>query len=329
MEDHSRDRSVFWPIVLIGVGVIWLLANFNLIPQLNFAALLRLWPLLLIAIGLDIIFGRRTPIVSLLIGLATLAVAAALVFAAPRLGLTGSSELKTERFTEPIDEAASAQVTLDLSEYPVTVNALSDSNNLIDAELTYTGRINFVASGESEKTVRLSHREGFGMPFFFDDVAGSGDWKIGLSPDVPIALTIDSSSGAAQLDLSQLQLTALTLDGSSGATDLILPTTGEHYNAEIQGGSGSFSVTIPEDAAVSLEIDSGSGSFDIDVPEDAAVRVEVQESGSGRVRVPSSFVEVRSGEDDEGLWETSGFEEAKRQIIITVTDLGSGSITVR
>ena len=69
MSSRPRYRSFFWPMILIGVGLVWFLANINVIPNFNPLALFNLWPLLLIAIGLDLLFGRKSALVGLLIGL--------------------------------------------------------------------------------------------------------------------------------------------------------------------------------------------------------------------------------------------------------------------
>jgi hypothetical protein len=92
MGDEKRNfqyRSLFWPILLIGVGAFWLLANLDILPDVNFGFLLRLWPIALIAIGLDILFARRSPLLGALIGLAAVAAVIALVFFAPDLGIVG------------------------------------------------------------------------------------------------------------------------------------------------------------------------------------------------------------------------------------------------
>ena len=88
---QPRYRSIFWPLVLIAVGVLWLLGNFNVIAPVNLFALLRLWPVLLIAVGLDILVGRRWPLASALIALATVGLGVAAVVVAPQLGLAGDT----------------------------------------------------------------------------------------------------------------------------------------------------------------------------------------------------------------------------------------------
>ena len=66
-----------------------------------------------------------------------------------------------------------------------------------------------------------------------------------------------------------------------------------------------------------------------DVPEDAAVRLDVREGGSGSVRVPARFERTRRGDDDEGTWETPGYDSADHKIEIVIEDLGSGAVQVR
>jgi hypothetical protein len=235
--ENNRGRSLFWPIVLIGGGLIWLLANLNLIPGLNLRILFRLWPLILIAIGLNLLIGQRAPWLRTIIALGAVAVAILFLVAAPALQIGTPPEVKTDRFTEPIGGADSARVQLDLSIGRSTLRALSDSNNLIDAQLTYIGEIEFTVEGTQEKSVRLRGRDqSFDLdPFsFFDD--NDLAWDIGLTPDIPIDLDIDSGVGETTLDLEQLTLSALNIDSGVGELSVNLPAQADAYTAEVSGG---------------------------------------------------------------------------------------------
>jgi hypothetical protein len=345
-------RSFFWPLLLIGIGVLFLLSNMGIIQPVSLGTILRFWPVILIVIGLDLVFGRRSPWLGALIALAALALVFGLIVAMPSLDLSPSFELKTERFTEPLGEAKSAVVDLELAEYSTTVNALRGSDALIDAELDYTGRIDFEASGGAEKSIRLRKAsEGFNFDWFdtFDDMEPK--WEIGLSHEVPMELTIDVGSGSAQLDLSELNIEELTLDGGSGSSQLSLPATGESYpvairsssgsmrieipsEAELEGsvdsGSGSVNLTIGSGADVKLDWESGSGSVNINLPADAAIRVNVVDTGSGSVNLPSWLDLVDDGNDgdeDTGIWESGDFDRAKVRIELTI-DTASGSFNL-
>lgn len=331
METHPRERSLFWPIVLIGAGVIWLLANFNLIQGLSWVSLARLWPLALIAAGLDLLFGRSRPVVGALIGLLTVGLAVGLLVAGPRLGLAPAApELKTERFTEPLGDASSAEVRLDLAEFPTAIRALTGTTDLIDAELTHAGQVRFNARGGAERVVSLDYTSLPSFIFFPDFSSQQAQWRIGLSPRVPLRLTVDAGSGSTEMDLSGLNLVELDLDVGSGSVDLSLPATEDRYEARLDAGSGSQTVRVPVGAAGTLTYDGGSGSLTLEVADTAAVRLDVRDSGSGSLRVPSDWAEVERGRNDEGAWQSPTYDDTEGAALLVVVDgFGSGSITVR
>jgi len=65
---RRRRGSVLFPILLIGLGVTLLTQSRGLVPWEIWAQLWRLWPVVLILIGLDIIIGRRSAIGGYLVG---------------------------------------------------------------------------------------------------------------------------------------------------------------------------------------------------------------------------------------------------------------------
>ncbi len=328
-QPHRRDRSLFFPIVLIGVGVVWLLVNFGLIQGFTLGRLLRLWPLFLIAAGLELLVGRGRAWISAVIGLLTVGAAVALLMYGQQLGLAQGSALKTESFSAPLDNATRAQVTLDLAQYAAQVGPTTAASNLVEADLAFTGAAVFdvSGSGSAQKSVRVGVTNDFSDPFaFMDDF--DAQWQIGLSPAVPLDLTIDGGSGSADFQLQTLDLEALTLDAGSGQIDLALPA-GAAYDATIIGGSAGIDITVLAGTQATLRFDGGSGGLTIEVPDGLAVRLEVQDSGSGGVRHPNGWETVRAGNNDEGVWQTPGFDTASLQFTIIVTDLGSGSVTVR
>lgn len=321
-------RSFFWPLVLITVGVVWLLVNLNIIAPINLTALLRLWPVILIAIGLDILFGRRWPFLGALIGLALVGLVVALLAFGPAWGLAQSTSTHTQNCAHAIGGATSARVNLDLSSAATHVTALSDSTDLIDATFKTLGDVRCDVSGESEKTVRVSQVSDVNFLVFpFGDV--DQRWDIGLSPNVPLALSVDSGSGSVTLDLDRLQLRGVDFNSGSGSVDMRLPASREGYAISLHSGSGSVRVTLPNTTDITVQVDSGSGSVTLDVPDNAAVKIDVRNSGSGSVNVPGGYERTRQGDDDEGTWQTANFDNAERTITITVDDLGSGSINIR
>lgn len=355
MEERGGpgQRSFFWPVVLIGVGLIWLLANLRVLPTPNVRLLIRLWPLVLIAIGLEVLIGRRSPLISALIGFGVVGLAIALMALGSNLGIELSDELKTLTFSEPLGSTESARIDLDLERYQTTVEALDKSDVLIGAELDTFTDVDFSVRGEREKTVSLRPVGDAGFDFGRAfTIPVDARWEIGLSPVTPLDLSVDVGSGSARLDLMGLELTGLRIVGGSGSMDLYVPAADSRYPVRVNGGSGSFDievemgsdleadfsvgsgsfdVVIGAGVAMELDIDGGSGSIAIDVPDDAGVRLTIDHSGSGSVSVPSEFNLVDDDGDDDretGIWESEGFSRASRQIEITF-DPGSGSFTLR
>jgi hypothetical protein len=324
----QRQHSFFWPLVLITVGVVWLLTNLNIIAPINLTALFRLWPVILIAIGLDILFGRRWPFLGALIGLGLVALIVALLAFGPAWGLAQDTTLRTQNCAHALGGATSARINLDLSSAATHVTGLSDSTDLIDATFKTVGDVRCDVSGESEKTVRVSQSSNFNI-FVFPFGDADQRWDIGLSPNIPLALNVDSGSGSVTLDLDKLQLRGVDFNSGSGSVDMRLPESREGYAVDLNSGSGSIRVMLPAKTNITVQVDSGSGSVTLDVPDGAAVKIDVRSSGSGRVNLPGGYERTGQGNGDEGTWQTANFGNAERTIVITVNDLGSGSINVQ
>lgn len=324
--ENRPNRSLFWPIVLIGIGVIWLLGAMGVIPNVSWPMLASLWPLILIVIGLDILIGRRSSIGSAIVGLIAVAAVALMLLVGPSLGLATSGTLKTEILSSEIGSATAANISIDLASQPVTMSALTDKTSLLSGEIDHYGTLDFSDSGNPTRRIRLAQTGTSGFRISWDPNAR---WDIGLTPNLPIDLTIDGGSGSANLDLSELRLTGFSIDQGSGSLQLQLPPSTQPYNANITGGSGSMSLTVPPDGDLTVRLEGGSGSINLKIPAEAAVRLEIRNSGSGSVNVTDRLMAAKVFENfKEGTWETAGFDQAAHKLIIICDDLGSGSFNI-
>ncbi|MHB0922744.1 MAG: LiaF transmembrane domain-containing protein [Bellilinea sp.] len=322
----KSNRSLFWPIVLIGVGVIWLLGAMGVIPNANFAVLLSLWPIVLIIIGLDILIGRKSAFGGAIVGLLAVALVAFALIAGPSLGLATSGTLKTEALASEIGEAVTADININFSSQPVSMVALGDKTSLLKGEIDYYGTLRYVESGSTSRRITLEQVSSGTWSIPWDPNAS---WDISLTPYLPIGLTLDGGSGSADLDLSQLRLTAFAIDQGSGSLRLRLPSSTQAYTANIEGGSGSLNLSLPADGDLTVYLDGGSGGINIDIPDGTAVKLEIRDAGSGSVNVPQRLKAVRVNDaGKEGKWETDGFGQAAHKLVIICGDLGSGSFNI-
>jgi hypothetical protein len=310
---RKRAPSFFWPLVLISAGVLLLLSNLGYVPWQSWNALWRLWPVLLIALGIDVLIGRRSmlgAIISGLLILALIAGAVALVVFAPDIpalsSLTQASEWQTEHVEHPLAGAERASIYIDWTSAPGYLSALGDSSNLIEGNVTYRGQLIFDVDAHGDQTDVLldSQYSGhwFGPPDFLQGL--DARWDVMLSPDVPIELKLDSGSGSCDFDLSDLQISYLFLDSGSGSIDLALPS-GSTFDARIDSGSGSLDITLPRGVGARVALDSGSGSFHPD----------------------ERFRLVEGQRNDDGAWETEDYDTADHVIDLEI-DQGSGSIRI-
>lgn len=329
MENKHKGTSFFWPTVLIGVGVILLLRNLEIIPSFSTAALLRLWPLILVVIGLDILFGRKASWIGGLIGVLAVGGVIAFLLLSPVVGVTTSSGTRTDVISEPVGETTSVKYYLETSSDPVEVASSMDSYHLINGTIIHSGTLNFDVSGTTNKVVRLSQTTTSDDWLQWNFVFAEQKWEIGLNPNIPSDVILDGGSGSIIMDLSEINLTSLRAAMGSGSSKFELPESDAAYSVEIESGSGSVAVNVPDETNIELTLDSGSGSVHIDVPEDSALRIEVLDSGSGSLNIPDGMEQIGGDADMEtGAWQTPGFEDSTSKITIKIYGRGSGSVNI-
>ncbi|MBB6099903.1 hypothetical protein HNR42_003363 [Deinobacterium chartae] len=343
------SRSVFWPVLLIGVGVVWLLSALGVTDLPSGLALLRGWPILLVAIGLDLIFGHRSTALSAMIAVA--AILACVGLSTPNAASrSATGVLRDEHFSAPLEGTRRAQVHLDLGSAHARVHALSGGTQLLEAQIHDDRRIKFQDRGGETRRLSLSHARNLGpVQFDFFSDQGENRWDVGLSRAVPLELTLDSGSGSVTLDLEAVQLDRLRVDSGSGSVDARLPGN-RAYRVELDGGSGQARLRTAAGAELDfrgdlgsgglrldlgqgsrgrIEVDMGSGMTEINTSGNPALRLELEDGGSGRLDLPAGLERVSGDPDEkEGAWETPGFAQARERLTVVI-DLGSGGLRIR
>jgi hypothetical protein len=226
-EFSAVQRSYLWPTLLIGLGLVWLLRELELFSNANLAILLRLWPLILIVIGVEVFLRDESRRIRQIVALGGLALVAVLVAVAPALGLWQVNAKSFDKMVA-LDNTTSATVNLNL------------------------GELNYAVSGDQEKTITLDNpADGLN---FLDWFGADLHTNVGLTSAVPIKLTLVNGSGRSTLDLATLKLTTLTVNSGSGVVSATLPSWTQPYVATITGGSGMQNITIPANTSVDLRL---------------------------------------------------------------------------
>lgn len=256
-QQPIRRPSLLGPIILIGLGLLFLLGNLGIMTWSTWEAMARLWPVLLIAGGLEIIVGRRYPWAAWLIALTTVAVLLGGVWLVPRW--TGNTIVAANTVTQPLGSAQRANVNINFGAGALEVSSFDNATNLVEANLERRAgeeiRQDVRMAGETAIfTLRSENR----TPSFSQS-GRSPTWDVRLNRRVPTLLTIATGAGQTTLDLRQLQLSQLAVSAGAGQTVVTLPATGV-LNASVTIGAGQVIMTIPSGMAARISVSPGIGS---------------------------------------------------------------------
>ena len=311
---RRRPPSVFWPIVFIGAGVMLLLSNLGYLSWQSWGALWRLWPLLIIALGIDLLIGRRSVIGAIVSAVLLLVLIGVIVlialFAQNIPGVSDwiqQPEFHARHIEYSLAGVERATVYIDWTSVPGYLSPLEDSPNLIEGDVDYLGELTFDVNVRGDQAnVKLDSRS-TGVWFWAFDLGDQSDkrWDVELSPNLPLDLSLDAGSGPCDFDLAGLQVSGLVLDAGSGPIDLVLPS-GSSFEAKVDGGSGPITIVLPESVGARVKLDSGSGPFSPD----------------------ARFELVQGKHSGDGVWETDNYRTAEHTVLLEI-DQGSGPITIR
>lgn len=259
------------------------------------------------------------------------------------LGVGDEETVKQGEFNAPIDGATSANIRIDFAVGENVVHGLTNLDNLIEADLTYVGEINFVVTGEAERSIALSQKSA-PADWVRNVVGWIGSqgklrWDVGLATQVPLALELHAGVGKSTLDLHEVQLTRATLYGGAGEVELSLPEGDAPYAVTVHSGVGEVEITIPAGATVDLNIHGGAGRVELNIGAGAHVNAEISggvgeteiklaDGTAARFEAEQSIGDLSfkhgysriSGSDDfvskRGVWETADFATAERKVSV-------------
>ena len=301
-------RGVFWPLLLIALGLIFLLQNFGFIAGVSWLAIASLWPLLLVLIGLDIAFAHRWPVPTLVAEVLVIAAGLALVAYSPNLApgilVFGNGDGSGETdVSVPRGDATQLNLTLNgggTQSYHVS----GGSTQLVEAHST-NHDLRLRTSGTTRTDVRLDQvSSGFLRP------AGAGDMQIQVASDVPTSLTINVGAGEFDVDLSDVRVTDAHVNVGASSMRFVLPKPSGDVAIRMNGGASSIAIVVPDGVEARVATTGGLLSLRSD-----NTRLGSGGGSGGCVACGSSV-------------ETSGYGSAHDRVTVTVS-AGASSIVVR
>ncbi len=224
MSASRRRGSLIFPLVVIGVGVVLLLINLGVVSPGVWGELVRFWPILLIALGVDILVGRPS-FGAALSTLITVCVLVGLGLAAFYLFGPDTWVSKRQSFAHPLGSATAAHVSLSCEACAISIEGAANPDHLIEGTVT-------TRRGESlEQTTRPSGEalafelaSNSWLPF---SLTASRDqpWNLRLHPTIPIVLDVETD-GTIDLDLRSVRAESIDVSAGRRACVIVLPRSG-------------------------------------------------------------------------------------------------------
>ncbi|MCA1570694.1 MAG: DUF5668 domain-containing protein [Chloroflexi bacterium] len=261
---------IFWGVALVTAGVVALAIQSQIIPAESARQAWRLWPLLLIVIGVSVVASRTAfgGIATLLAGVVAGGLAGSLVAGLPDGLEVGCGGEPTETVTADGSFATDGAVDLDFSCGELDVSTQPGTDWTVTARHGGDEQPQITSDGESLRV----EADGGGFIGFTDSRQA---WDVVLPTDAALILSINSNAALA-VKLDDADLSTLSIDANAGDVNVSLP--GAEVR-ELSIGANAGSISIEGDDATQLDgsVELNAGSLELCVPDGAGVAITIEE----------------------------------------------------
>lgn len=294
---------LFWGLALITGGAVALAAQQGYLDRDLLAGAWRLWPLILIAIGVSMLVSR-TPFAILGTIVAALVVGAAggaLIAVGPGVAACGGSE-PVDLTTEQGRFGDAAQVSLDFNCGTLEVST-TDGDEWSVASGRRGGDPAQIDADSGRLAVESSDRSAFWN-------GGRQRWIVGLPTDTIYELVVTPNAAEAVIDLGGGRFTTVSLNPNAGSLRLVLSDAQvEHLDLSLNLGSAVVVIGSGTTMTASLSVNAGS--------------IEVCTQGGVELSITTGTnITFAHNLDESGLqrvadtWSTAGYADATDRVQI-------------
>lgn len=263
MASEIRKRGFpLFATLLIALGVLLLLQTTGVVEWSAWWTIWRLWPVVIILLGINIAFGSRMPWLAGTLMALVLIAAVAIGIAIASSSVPGVESVTT--LDEPLGDAERFDLVMDLGAGTLSVGSLpDDSPSLVEGDLRSFGvsevQTSMVRSPGYAELVLSTN--GVSIDFF-----GTPDrrWDVWLSSTPNISIDLDTGASDLTLDLTELNVSNLTVRGGATDIEILAPRNAGHVNIDIDVGAANVDVVIPDLAAARIDADLGLSGLSVD-----------------------------------------------------------------
>lgn len=222
-----RRGSIFWGLVLVLLGGLFLLQALGLIREV----LGWFWPLLFILLGVWVLTERFLP------------------------GVAGNGET----FSVDLQGATRIDLDFDHGAGSVILSGGAPAGVALVGSQASGMDIKSHLSGEA-LTVELNAGPTF-LPFLGPE---GGDWRFQLSQEVPVNLKVDAGASRLDFDFTNVKLAFLGVDTGASSLKVKLPAEAGKTLVDIESGAATIELFVPQGVAARIRMEQGASSIKID-----------------------------------------------------------------
>lgn len=303
---HVNRGLLFWGLALLIAGGVALAVQQGYLDRDTVAGAWRLWPLILVAIGLSVILSRTplAPVGSVAAAAVVGIAAGALISVGPiAAGCSGAEPGNLQDRTGSFGDKADVVLRFDCG--TLQVRSVTDNQWTVSSARAGGGNAQ-IASAASRLEV-TSNSEGQWW------TNGRQRWEVSLPASTTYQLEIQPNAADATIVLAGGKFDRVSLQPNAGSVHLDL--RGARVDLlDLSLNAGSASIQVGADAAMSGTLSVNAGSIKLCTVPGTALRLVVTESVAFTHNLEQSDL-ARSGD----TWSTSGYADAANHIELRVT----------
>jgi len=224
-----RRSAIFWGVIIILLGILFLLQNLGIITVNIWGIIL---PVFVIALGIWILWGS-----------------------------TSRRNAKVVHIDVPKNGAVQASVKIRHGAGRLLIGPNQIGDSLLTGDCNGGADLNTQRVGDAlQVTVSALDRS---FPFIWGPEYRL-DWDLKLTPAIPMSISIESGAAESRIDLSQLLVNKFRLNSGASSNYIMFPANGGQTNAEFKTGAASLEIRIPTGVSGRVRASGGLSSITID-----------------------------------------------------------------
>lgn len=257
LDDIYKRENFVGAAVGIGLGTALILGNLGWLPWDAFGLLLRLWPVFLVAWGVDLVVKGRPAWATVLGALLVILVMGGILWLSMTQTPQNAGQTQSISAVLPAN-AQEANVSIESPVGQLIVGGPAASGQLIDGKVALLQGLSANENLNSSGSVARYSLSAEGRTTIWPNMnyLSQPGWDLKLTDTLPVTLNTELAVGEQRLNLDGLQIEGLTASIAVGQIVLTLPDD-DGFSGTVECAVGEIIIRVPEGANVRIHNHSG------------------------------------------------------------------------